>query len=462
MSRATLNFLWILSAISVFFPIRSLSFSYRRSGSEHAILNRRLPVCAVGRQRREEPSRIEEEIQFQLHSSISDIPSDKWDKCLVDDPDASPFMQHSWLRCLEESKCVSKETGWMPQHVSISVDGENYSGFVPLYVKSHSMGEFIFDSTWADAALANGIEYYPKLLVAVPFTPASGRKILLHPKIRKKFRRERISSLRKMLTAFLKQIARNNKLSSVHINFLTEEEAEDIAEEAQPVQVESSQDPGIQQTFRAFMNKLKQSDLDEGYIRRTSLQYHWSNSNSMNQEKPYTNFEEYLSRFKSKRRISIRRERARVQEDEGIRIDAVVGKDILECDGLVERMFQIYLSTVDKMFWGRQYLTLEFFHLLAKSDFLDNLCFMCARRKSSGEILKAADVIAGTFNIVKNGVFYGRYWGCTEEVKNLHFETCYWAAIEYCIDNGLRRMEPGAGGGGKQNSWKVDNDWVFC
>lgn len=312
----------------------------------------------------------------------------------------------------------------MPQHVSISVDGESFLGFVPLYVKSHSMGEFIFDSTWADAALANGIEYYPKLLVAVPFTPASGRRILLHPKVRQKFRRERISSLRKMLAAFLKQIARNNNLSSVHINFLTEEEAVDIAGKVQPLQPENIQDPSIQQTFRSFMNKLTQSDLDEGYIRRTSLQYHWSNSNSMNQGLPYTDFEEYLSCFKSKRRISIKRERAKVQDDEDIRIDAVVGKDILKCDGLVERMFHIYLSTVDKMFWGRQYLSLDFFNLLAKSDFLDNLCFMCARRKSSGEILKAADVIAGTFNIVKNGVFYGRYWGCTEEVKNLHFETC--------------------------------------
>jgi predicted N-acyltransferase len=112
-------------------------------------------------------------------------------------------------------------------------------------------------------------------------------------------------------------------------------------------------------------------------------------------------------------------------------------------------MFQIYLSTVNKMMWGRQYLTRDFFSLLTRSDFIDNICFMCARRRSTGETLKAADVIAGTFNVVKNGVFYGRYWGCLEEVKNLHFETCYWAAIEYCINHGLQRMEPGAGGGGE-------------
>jgi len=393
----------------------------------------------------EEATRIYQDIQFQLHSSISDIPQERWDQCLVDDDHASPFLQHSWLRCLEESNCVSKDTGWMPQHLSIVIDGTPWCGFIPLYVKTHSMGEFIFDSGWADAAAANGIDYYPKLLVAVPFTPVTGRRILLHPKCRQKLSR---GTVRKSLASFLKLIARNNKLSSVHINFVLDEEALDIAGRVQQ-SPELDQDSTVQHSFKSLTKKLKSGECS-GYIRRTSLQYHWTNSNALMNNEPYTDFEQYLSRFKSKRRIAIRRERAKVQDDEGIRIDAVVGKDILMCDGLVERMFQIYTSTVSKMFWGRQYLTSEFFHLLAKSDFLDNLCFMCARRKSSGDTLKAADVIAGTFNIVKNGVFYGRYWGCIEEVKNLHFETCYWAAIEYCIKNGLKRIEPGAGGGGER------------
>jgi hypothetical protein len=395
----------------------------------------------------DDTTRIDQDIQFQLHSSISDIPQERWDECLMDDDLASPFLQHSWLRCLEESNCVSKDTGWMPQHLSIVIDGTPFCGFIPLYVKTHSMGEFIFDSGWADAAAANGIDYYPKLLVAVPFTPVTGRRILLHPRCRQKFSKGTIAVLRKSLASFLKLIARNNKLSSVHLNFLLDEEALDIAG-AVHQSSDEDQDASIQQTFKSLMKKFKSGE-GSGYIRRTSLQYHWSNANAMRNNEPYSDFEEYLSCFKSKRRIAIRRERAKVQDDEDIRIDAVVGKDILKCDGLVERMFQIYLSTVTKMFWGRQYLTVEFFYLLAKSDFLDNLCFMCARRKSSGETLKASDVIAGTFNIVKGGVFYGRYWGCIEEVKNLHFETCYWSAIEYCIKNGLKRMEPGAGGGGK-------------
>jgi len=429
----------------------SALLQYRKDDSNVAMRRKGPSSCVVVRQSRDEvPVTAEEEIQFQLHSSISEIPSDKWDHCLLDDEYASPFMQHSWLRCLEESKCVSRETGWMPQHVSIIVNGEPWCGFIPLYVKSHSMGEFIFDSGWADAATANGIVYYPKLLVAVPFTPATGRRILLHPKLRVQFSKERISTLRKMVASFLKQVARNNNMSSVHLNFLTADEASDIAGAVPRSQAgKVNKDGNRQNAFQSLMKKFKTRDFDDDYVRRTSLQYQWTNTNPTNKGKPYRDFEEYLSCFKSKRRIAIRRERAKVHKDEDIQIDAVVGKDILKYEGLLERMFRIYLSTVNKIFWGKQYLTLEFFQLLATSDFIDNICFMCARRKSSGEALKAADVIAGTFNIVKNGVFYGRYWGCLDEVKNLHFETCYWAPIEYCIKNGLKRMEPGAGGGGK-------------
>lgn len=441
----------LFTFVVVVSPIISTGFTSLQQDDLTWAKGRRRSRIYAGVGEPQKRSLTSKDIQFQLHSSILEIPRERWDSCLESDDSASPFMQHSWMRCLEESKCASRETGWMPQHISIIVNGEPWCGFVPLYVKSHSMGEFIFDSGWAEAAIANGIDYYPKLLVAVPFTPASGRRILLHPKLRQNLSRSTISMLRKMVANFLKQIARNNNLSSVHLNFLTDEEAQDLAGEVQRTQRDKNEVAIMEHTFKTLLKKFKQTDMDDGYIRRTSLQYHWSNSNPTNQGKPYSNFEEYLSCFKSKRRIAIRRERAKVQFDEDIRIDVVIGKDILNYDGLVERMFQIYLSTVNKMFWGRQYLTLEFFQLLAKSDFLENLCFMCARRKSSGETLNASDVIAGTFNIVKNGVFYGRYWGCTEEIKNLHFETCYWAPIEFCIKTGLKRMEPGAGGGGTLN-----------
>ena len=389
----------------------------------------------------------DENVRFEVHSSIGSISAKSWDKCLENDDNASPFLEHAWLRCLEESRCVSPESGWVPQHISIRIDGR-ICGFVPLYIKAHSMGEFIFDSAWADAAHANGLNYYPKLLVGIPFTPVTGQRILLHPSIRRMYSPEQISRLRRMVASFLKEAVQSNNISSVHINFLTDEEATDIAGELKYT-TSKARDGSLPDKLQAVMKRLKSGDKDD-YMRRTSLQYHWTNSNSRDEGKPYKSFDDFLACFSSKRRISIKRERRKVTEDEDIIIDAVMGKNILDHEGLVERMFDVYLSTVDKMMWGRQYLTLDFFRLLVSSEFIDNLCFLCARRRSSGECLKANDVFAGTFNVVKRGVFYGRYWGCLSEVKNLHFETCYWSSIEFCINNGLKRMEPGAGGAGKR------------
>lgn len=381
-------------------------------------------------------------IEFQMHPSISDIPAESWNACLTER--SSPFLEHAWLQCLEDSKCASPETGWVPQHVSITIDGE-VRGYVPLYLKGHSMGEFIFDNSWAEAAYDSGISYYPKLLVGVPFTPVTGQRILLHPDLQA-YTREKMAELRRMVGEFLKQVALSNKISSVHVNFVTEDEATDLSGNLE--QPQQQKESLARRSVKAILDQLSYKD---NYLRRTSLQYHWANSNALNGGKPYQSFDDYLSCFKSKRRITIKRERRRVQEDEGICIEAIVGRDILKYDGLVEQMFQIYLSTVNKLYWGRQYLNLEFFQLLCKSDFVKNLIFMGARLKSTGEELRAADIFAGTFNIAKDGVFYGRYWGCLpgNEVKNLHFEACYWAAIDYCIQNGLKRMEPGAGGGGE-------------
>jgi uncharacterized protein len=307
------------------------------------------------------------------------------------------------------------------------------------------MGEFIFDSKWADAAYANEIPYYPKLLVGVPFTPVTGTRILLDREFRKNLTSLQIQGVRKLIASFLEKLAKDNNMSSVHINFASEEEVLDIAGPATYTKIRSDQATNKEY---ASMDESPQKE-DSRFLRRTSIQYHWLNANPRKSNRPYQSFNEYLSCFRSKRRISVKRERLKVREEEGILINAVVGKEILEHEGLIDRLYEIYVSTVDKMYWGRQYLTRDFFRLLAKSSFIDNLCFMCARRRNASTVqgFLAKDVIAGTFNCIKNGVFYGRYWGCLEEVKNLHFETCYWSAIEYCIDNGLVRMEPGAGGG---------------
>ena len=391
-------------------------------------------------------------ISFELRTSITEIPAEDWNSCLKEE--SSPFLEHAWLSCLEESGCASAATGWAPQHICIQIDRVT-RGYVPLYIKGHSMGEFIFDNSWAEAAYQSGIAYYPKLLVAVPFTPATGQRILLHPEVWATFDDKEISQVRRAVASFLIQVAESNQLSSVHFNFLTQDEAAELSGTLSVVnQVSSSTKGDEQQNFsnqvKDMLNRISMHK-GNGYLRRTSIQYHWTNQNSNAGGRPYSSFDDYLGCFKSKRRITIKRERRLVLEEGDVRIDSVMGADILKYDGLVERMFEIYLSTVDKMIWGRQYLTLDFFVRLSKSDFVQNICFLCARPRSSGEELRAEDVFAGTFNIIKNRVFYGRYWGCLpgREIKNLHFETCYWSAIDFCIKNGIRRMEPGAGGGGK-------------
>ena len=405
----------------------------------------------------------QQQVEFNLHPSMSSISATSWDSFRAPDG-LSPFLEHAFLLSLEgvsllllsllskyriscmislklvcspfsltqmsysflqypeDSNCVSPETGWIPQHVSMKIDG-SIRAYVPMYVKSHSMGEFIFDNGWAEAAYQNGIQYYPKLLVGVPFTPVSGGRIIFHPEILENYSSQCIAELRALIVRFLKQIALSNKISSVHLNFITHDEATDISEPLSEPSPDSEEK--LNGRVQTMLDQLTQDKND--YLRRTSMQYHWKNINAKSGQ-PYQSFEDYLSSFKSKRRISIRRERRSVMEEKGIRIDVVVGEDILLYDGLVERMFDVYLSTVN-MFSGRQYLSRRFFQMLAKSTFIKNMCFMCVRQVDSGEKLKAEDVFAGTINIVKDGVFYGRYWGCLpgKEVKNLHFETCYWA-----------------------------------
>ena len=398
----------------------------------------------------------ENTLEFELHSSIADISEDDWNECVACNQTSSAFLDHSWLLCLEESGCASPKSGWVPQHISMKDDNGQTIGFVPMYIKGHSMGEFIFDNAWAEAAYQNGIEYYPKMLVAVPFTPATGNRILWHPSVYDKYSEQEIARLRQLVAQFLLTVAASNKLSSVHINFMTEKEALDIGGELGDMSQKQNQT--IQEQIQEMLLGRRKIIGNDVFLRRTSVQYHWSNRNPNNEGKRYKSFDEYLQNFKSKRRINIRRERRKVREDEGIRVDAIRGKEILKYPGLMEKMFEIYRSTIDKMYYGRQYLTLEFFQRLAKSDFVDNLCFMCARYDATNTSnvtnaetpeFCADDVFAGTFNVIKDGVFVGRYWGCVadEEIKNLHFETCYWAAIEYCIEQGLDRMEPGTGGG---------------
>ena len=323
-------------------------------------------------------------LQVKVIESLQEVNPAEWDALVGD---ASPFLEWGWLSSMEESRCVAPKTGWQPQHLAV-YDGQRLIAACPLYLKGHSMGEFVFDHGWADAAQQAGIEYYPKMLVAAPFTPATGIRFLTAPGSDRR-------SLIQLLGKTLQQICRQNEFSSVHVNFCLPDEAEALGE--------------------------------IGYLKRMGLQYQWLNYE-------YKTFDDYLAHFRNKRRNQIKRE-MREMDQLGVTIEAHSGEEIT--DELFPYMYQLYKAHIDKLYWGRQYLRSEFFDLLAER-FRKNLCFVAARYRG--------EVIAGTINVQKSGVMYGRYWGCFRELRHLHFNVCYYAAIAHCIRNGMVRFEPGAGG----------------
>jgi predicted N-acyltransferase len=317
-------------------------------------------------------------------ASIQEAPRAAWDALVG--ADGSPFLEWDWLAALEEASTVTPETGWLPQHLTLWED-DALIGACPLYVKGHSMGEFVFDQSWAAAARRAGIDYYPKLLVAVPFTPVTGSRFLAAPGAH--------AVVAEALGAVLEDLCAQQGFSSAHVNFCQPEDAESL--EAR------------------------------GWLRRTGYQYHWVNDG-------FRTFEDYLGSLRSKRRNQARRERRELDE-QGVTIHALVGDDIP--DELVGVMFRCYRTTIAQLAWGQQYLNQGFFRLVAER-FRSRLCFIVARQ--------GGRVIAGTFNVQKAGVLYGRYWGALESLRHLHFNVCYYAAIEHCIAQGLERFEPGAGG----------------
>jgi predicted N-acyltransferase len=323
--------------------------------------------------------------EVSLVRRISEIEREEWD-ALVGDAD-SPFLEWDWLDSLEQSECVGADVGWAPHHLTVRHGGRLVAA-APTYLKGHSQGEFVFDHGWAEAAQNAGISYYPKVLVAIPFTPATGRRVLT-------LAGQDRASLVRIVGEGLRQICDGNELSSVHVNFCAEDEIE----------------------------PLRQA----GFLHRQGVQYHWLN-------RDYGCFDDYLAQLRSKRRNQVRRERRNVAES-GVVVEVHQGDDIP--DELFDPMFEIYLSTIQKLYWGRQYLNRAFFiHLCER--WKHNLCFVTARRGS--------ELLAGAVNVQKAGVLYGRYWGCFREVRNLHFEVCYYRGIEHCIENGFSRFEPGAGG----------------
>ncbi len=327
-------------------------------------------------------------LTIQLEDGISHLPQAEWDALVGDE---SPFLEWNFLASLEEAGAVGGHSGWDARPLVAREDGRIVAAS-PLYLKSNSEGEFVFDFGWADAAYRAGIEYYPKLLVGVPFSPVSGARFLVAPG-------QDPGHWIPQLGAALREICTGNDLSSVHVNFCHPEEA---------------------QALEAV-----------GFHTRMGLQYHWHN-------RGYETFDDYLGAFRSKRRNQVKRER-REMEKQGVTIRSYRGDEVTP--DLVSPMFDFYLETIRVRAWGRQYLNREVFELLLER-FKDRLCLIVAEQDG--------EKIAGTFNVEKGDALYGRYWGATKRVRHLHFNVCYYAAVEHCIDNGLARFEPGAGGEYKQ------------
>lgn len=321
---------------------------------------------------------------------------------------------------MEESGSASQETGWTPQHLALRrADSEELLAVAPAYAKMHSLGEFVFDQNFADASHSLGRPYYPKLLVGVPFTPATGRRVLTAD-ADAAHRPQYLALLAKAIV----QVCDAKGMGSAHVNFCEEDEV------------------------AAFK--------EHGYCHRLGLQYQWSNC----KDGSYACFDDFLNaRFPSKKRIKLKRERAKVREC-GVEL-AVLAGDTLSAADVLDVGYEVYVAGIDKQWlYGRQYLNRRFFELLSEcTEFVDNNIVLVTARDESDKSL-----IAGTFNIVGGkdadtglATFYGRYWGSPREmsgapaVRGLHFEACYYQSIEYAIKAGIGRVEPGAGGGESKN-----------
>ena len=319
-------------------------------------------------------------------SRVADIGRDAWDGCAANPAfGGNPFVSYDFIDCTEESGCASARTGWAPQHLALR-DGEGRTlGVMPLYLKSHSRGEYVFDWAWADAYQRAGGRYYPKLLSAAPFTPATGPRLIV--------REGGGDDARRALLAGALQLCERTGASGLHVTFPTEAEWSLM---------------GLQ-----------------GLLQRQDQQYHWINPG-------YRDFEDYLQALSSGRRKTIRRERRDAQA--AVEIIALTGSDLTEAHW--DAFFRFYMDTGSRK-WGTPYLNRRFYSLLGER-MADRVLLVMARLNGKW--------IAGALNLIGGECLYGRYWGCTVEVPFLHFELCYYQAIEHAIRLGLPRVEAGAQG----------------
>ena len=322
--------------------------------------------------------------QITVHDGIADIGQAAWDACA--DPTGDPFVSYAFLHACEASGSATPRQGWAPRHLALRDEGDAVLGVMPLYLKGNSQGEYVFDHSWADAYERAGGRYYPKLLGAVPFTPATGPRFLAHPGAD-------AATVREALIQGALTLTQRLGASSLHVNFPTEAD------------------------WRAMG--------DNGLLARQDIQFIWRNDG-------YDSFDAFLAALSSNRRKTIRRERRDAQAGLDIRI--LSGADLTE--DAWDAFFAFYMDTGGRK-WGRPYLTRAFFSMAGRT-MADRIALVMAYRDGTP--------IAGALNFIGRDALYGRQWGALEDVPFLHFELCYYRAIDFAISRGLSRVEAGAQG----------------
>ena len=337
------------------------------------------------------------ELRLRVLPAIDQVAAKQWDACAnpvceqaegqSQDQVYNPFISHAFLHALEASASATARTGWQPQHLLAEAADGNVLGAVPCYLKSHSRGEYVFDRGWAEAYERAGGDYYPKLQVSVPFTPATGRRLLVRPDAE-------AGQVRAALAAGLVELCRRHEASSVHVTFMPEPEC-------------------------AYLGS-------QGFLQRTDQQFHWENGG-------YASFEAFLEALSSRKRKTIRRERREALEN-GVSVHWLTGADLTE--EAWDAFFAFYMETGSRK-WGRPYLTRQFYSLIGQT-LADRTLLVMAKR--------AGRWIAGAINFIGSDALYGRHWGGIEHHPFLHFEICYYQAIEFAITRKLGRVEAGAQG----------------
>ena len=317
--------------------------------------------------------------EARILDSLAKVPPSQWD-ALHDG--RNPFVAHAFLLGLEQHGCLRERWGWRPQHLTLW-DGDDLIAAAPAYLKDNSHGEFVFDHAWAHAYARAGLDYFPKWLCAVPYSPVTGPRLLANTPER-----------RRMLVQVMAGLGAGNELSSAHVNFHTPEE---------------------------------DADFDDDWLQRLDVQYHWRN------DRGWRGFDDYLAAFDHKHRKNIRQERAKVARA-GITFRVADGTQATAED--LSAMHDFYLQTFAE-YGNHPAITLEFLQHLARA-MPESLVIMLAMRDDAP--------IAGALCLRGGDTLYGRYWGAMETVPGLHFETCYYQGIEYCLREGLTRFEPGAQG----------------